>query len=213
MAVNREQNGVPPPPTTSTANKQNMDHIPATEDQRLVMYFDIDNCLYPKSFKIHNHMSDLIDSYFETHLSLTKADANQLHMRYFQDYGLAIEGLVRHHKIDPLEYNRKVDDALPLDDIIKPDPKLRRLLEDIDREKVKLWLFTNAYVTHGRRVVELLGVRDLFEGITYCDYGTERLLCKPATEMYAKAMREAGVRDVQRCYFVGRACCRSYHSS
>ena len=149
-------------------------------------------------------MGDLIDEYFQTHLSLTKEDARELHLRYFKDYGLAIEGLVRHHKIDPLEYNRKVDDALPLDDIIKPNPKLRRLLEGIDRSKVKMWLFTNAYITHGERVVKLLGIDDLFDGITYCDYGASKLLCKPTPEMYDKAMREADVTDTEDCYFVGK---------
>ena len=172
------------------------------EDTRLVMFFDIDNCLYPKSYKIHEHMAQLIDDYFVSHLSLSREDATYLHQRYYKDYGLAIEGLVRHHKIDPLEYNQKVDDALPLDDIIKPNPKLRELLEEIDRSKVKLWLFTNAYITHGRRVVRLLEVEDLFEGITYCDYGAEKLLCKPTPAMFDKAMREAGVKDPNLCYFV-----------
>jgi pyrimidine and pyridine-specific 5'-nucleotidase len=145
----------------------------------------------------------LIDAYFERHLNLSKEDANQLHLRYYKDYGLAIEGLVRHHKIDPLEYNTKVDDALPLDDLIKPDPKLRKLLEDVDRSKVRLWLFTNAYITHGQRVVKLLGIDDMFDGITYCDYAAEKLLCKPTPAMYAKAMREAEVTDPRECYFVG----------
>lgn len=172
-------------------------------DRRKVFFIDIDNCLYPRSKGIHEHMSHLIDQYFETHLAVSKEEANQLHTRYYKDYGLAIEGLVRHHKVDPLEYNRKVDDALPLEDIFEPDQKLRQLLLDIDRSQVKLWLFTNAYITHGKRVVKLLGVEDMFEGITYCDYGAEKLLCKPAPEMFAKAMREAGVSEVKDCYFVG----------
>lgn len=127
-----------------------------------------------------------------------------LHQKYYKEYGLAIEGLVRHHKVDPLEYNRKVDDALPLDDIITPDPVLRTLLEDMDRTKVKLWLFTNAHITHGKRVVKLLGIEDLFEGITYCDYGQETMICKPHAEMYDKAEAEAGAESAEKCYFVGR---------
>lgn len=174
-----------------------------SDSPRDVFFFDIDNCLYPKSYKIHDIMAVLIDEYFQNHLSLSPEDATMLHQRYYKDYGLAIEGLVRHHKVDPLEYNAKVDDALPLDDIIQPNPKLRKLLEDIDRTKVKPWLFTNAYVTHGRRVIKLLGIEDLFEGITYCDYAAEPLLCKPDPKMFAKAMREAGVEDVTKCYFVG----------
>ena len=127
-----------------------------------------------------------------------------MHQRYYTEYGLAIEGLVRYHKVDPLEFNEKVDDALPLDDIIKPDPKLRKLLEDIDTSKVKLWLFTNAYITHGKRVVKLLAINDLFDGMTYCDLAAPRLLCKPAPAMLDKAMRDAGVTDPHDCYFVGK---------
>ena len=126
-----------------------------------------------------------------------------LHQKYYKEYGLAIEGLVRFHKVDPLEYNKKVDDALPLDGIIVPDPQLRRLLEDIDRSKVRLWLFTNAHITHGKRVIKLLGVEDMFEGITYCDYTQKTLVCKPHKEMFDRAEAEAGVISVEDCYFVG----------
>lgn len=126
-----------------------------------------------------------------------------LHHKYYREYGLAIEGLTRHHKIEALEFNREVDDALPLDNILKPDPKLRQLLEDLDTTKVKPWLLTNAYVNHAKRVVKLLGVDDLFEGITFCDYSQPTLVCKPNTEMWEKAEREAGVRSIEDCYFVG----------
>lgn len=128
-----------------------------------------------------------------------------LHQKYYKEYGLAIEGLTRHHKIDPLEFNYEVDDALPLDAILKPDPKLRKLLESLDTTKVKPWLLTNAYVSHGKRVVKLLGVEDLFEGITYCDYGQLPLICKPSQEMYAKAEKEAGAPSTESCYFVGKS--------
>lgn len=143
------------------------------------------------------------DKYFETHLSLSQNDAAQLHQKYYRDYGLAIEGLVRHHTVDPLDFNSKVDDALPLEDILKPDAKLQRLLADIDKSRVKLWLLTNAHVTHGMRVIRLLGVEDYFEGITYCDYEAEKLLAKPHKDMFLKAMRDAGVESLKDCYFVG----------
>ena len=148
-------------------------------------------------------LSGSSDQYFVEHLVLSPEDATMLHQRYYKEYGLAIEGLVKHHKVDPLEYNKKVDDALPLDNVITPDPQLRRLLEDIDRSQVRLWLFTNAYITHGMRVVRLLEVEDLFEGITYCDYGQEVMICKPRPAMYEKAETEAGAPSSQDCYFVG----------
>jgi pyrimidine and pyridine-specific 5'-nucleotidase len=137
------------------------------------------------------------------HISLNREDAHELHLTYSKTYGLAIEGLVRHHEISALEFNAKVDDALPLEDILKPDPELRKLIQDIDARKVKLWLFTNAYVTHGKRVVRILGIDDLFEGITFCDYAVSPLQCKPHRAIFDKAMSEAGVQDPKQCFFVG----------
>ncbi|KND93351.1 Uncharacterized protein C24B11.05 [Tolypocladium ophioglossoides CBS 100239] len=176
--------------------------VNGTSTGKPVLFFDIDNCLYPRSTKVHHLMAELIDQYFVKHLDIPFDEAVRLHKEYYTNYGLAIEGLVRHHQIDPLDYNAKVDDALPLEDIIKPNPELRKLLEDIDKSKVTVWLFTNAYVTHGKRVVRLLGIEDLFDGLTYCDYGEQPLICKPHSEMYKKGMREAGVEQVEDCFFV-----------
>lgn len=137
------------------------------------------------------------------HLELSSDDAGMLHQKYYTEYGLAIEGLTRHHKIDPIAFNIEVDDALPLDDVIKPDPKLRALLLDLDTTKVKPWLLTNAYVNHAQRVIKLLGVEDLFEGLTYCDYANPPLVCKPHDEMWEKAEKDAGAPSRDQCYFVG----------
>lgn len=110
-----------------------------------------------------------------------------------------------------MEFNTLVDDALPLDGVITPDPTLKNLLEDMDPKKIKLWAFTNAYVTHAERVLRLLGVEGFFEGVTYCDYGEWPLVCKPMGKMFEKAEREAGVNrkeaeageGVGECFFVG----------
>ncbi|KAI1015036.1 hypothetical protein LB503_003834 [Fusarium chuoi] len=124
--------------------------------------------------KVHDIMAKLIDEYFSKHLEIPWDEAVKLHKEYYTNYGLAIEGLVRHHQIDPLDYNAKVT----------------------------VWLFTNAYVNHGKKVVRLLGIEDIFDGLTYCNYAEQPLLCKPDPRMYEKAMREAGVDRVEDCYFV-----------
>ncbi|KAJ9223554.1 hypothetical protein DTO271D3_1634 [Paecilomyces variotii] len=181
-------------------------------DSRPVFFFDIDNCLYSRKCNIHDLMQELIDKFFIAHLPISAQDAVMLHQKYYKEYGLAIEGLTKHHKIDPLEFNKEVDDALPLDDILKPDPKLRKLLEDMDKSKVKMWLLTNAYVNHAKRVVKLLGVEDLFEGVTYCDYGSQPLICKPNQKMYEKAEQDAGAPSTEQCYFVDDSALNCEHS-
>ena len=148
-------------------------------------------------------MFKLIDEYLMRHLSLALEEAHTLHDQYLSNYGLAVEGVVRHHGIDPLHFNEQVDDALPLDELLGTDQKLRAILQAMDKSKVKLWLFTNAYVDHGMRVVRLLGIDDLFEGITYCDYAALPMLRKPQKGMFQKAMREAGAKEGRECYFIG----------
>ena len=49
--------------------------------------------------------------------------------------------------LDPLDFDQKCDGSLPLETMIKPDPQLRRLLQDIDRSKARVWALTNAYRT------------------------------------------------------------------
>lgn len=48
---------------------------------------------------------------------------------------------------DPLDFNARCDGALPLEEMIQPDPSVRKLFQDIDRTKVRIWALTNAYVT------------------------------------------------------------------
>lgn len=47
--------------------------------------------------------------------------------------------------LDPLDFDLKCDQALPLEEMIFPNPAHRRLLQDIDRSKARVWALTNAY--------------------------------------------------------------------
>ena len=49
----------------------------------------------------------------------------------------------------------------------------------------------------------LLGIDDLFDGLTYCNYASVPFVCKPQPAMYEKAMKEAGVEKFEDCFFVG----------
>jgi hypothetical protein len=49
--------------------------------------------------KIHDMMVVKIHQYFTKHLRISDEEASKLHHEYYKSYGLALEGLVRHHKI------------------------------------------------------------------------------------------------------------------
>ncbi|BGP41998.1 Putative suppressor of disruption of TFIIS [Rhodotorula kratochvilovae] len=119
---------------------------------------------------------------------LSDEEAKDLHSHYYREYGLAIRGLVRHHAVDALDYDKNCDAALPLDEVLKDDPKLRQLLSDIDREKCHVWALTNAYKIHATRVLKLLGVADQFEGVISCDYGAGDFSCKPEAAFFNEAL-------------------------
>jgi hypothetical protein len=48
---------------------------------------------------------------------------------------------------DPLDFDRECDASLPLENMLKPNPSVRKLFEDIDKKKARVWALTNAYRT------------------------------------------------------------------
>ncbi|PFH52803.1 hypothetical protein AMATHDRAFT_73928 [Amanita thiersii Skay4041] len=170
-------------------------------DDRVVVWFDIDNTLYPSSSRISQAMSDRIHAYF-VNLGLSHEEATALHIQYYTQYGLALRGLIRHHDIDPLDFDRQCDGSLPLEDMIKFDPKLVKLFEDIDRTKARVWALTNAYKPHAQRVLRILQLDGLIDGLLYCNYQVKDFICKPEAEFYNLAIQQVGITDRSKCYFV-----------
>lgn len=200
------------PGTTINPNiLSNSDKSPCSK----VFLFDIDNCLYSKKLNIHMLMQIFIRKYFQYILNLDSYDiAKKLNEKYYKQYGLAIKGLINEHpdlKIDPVEYNNFVDDALPLHDIITPDLELRAALIKIKESKKfdKMWLYTNAYKTHAIRCIVLLGIADLFDGLTFCDYKmVQDMSCKPDVSSYSKMAEDVSLEGeslsekLKECYFI-----------
>lgn len=179
--------------------------LPPPDPSLRVFFFDIDNCLYHASTRIHDQMQVSIERYFQHSLNLDPEAARKLNHTYYREYGLAIRGLVMFHGINALEYNQLVDDSLPLQDILRPDPALRAMLLALKHSGAfdKLWLFTNAYKNHGARVVRLLGLGDIFDGMTYCDYSqTDTLVCKPHPDAFERARQQSGLADYSNAWFI-----------
>ncbi|KAF8621583.1 hypothetical protein AX15_007608 [Amanita polypyramis BW_CC] len=171
------------------------------EDDRAIVWFDIDNTLYSASARISHAMGDRIHAYF-VGLGLSHEEASELHHQYYTQYGLALRGLARHHDVDPLDFDRQCDGSLPLEEMINSDPELVKLFEDIDRTKVRVWALTNAYKLHAQRVLRILELEHLVDGLVYCNYETKDFTCKPEPKYYKMAMQQAGISDPSKCYFV-----------
>ncbi|TKY84589.1 hypothetical protein EX895_006491 [Sporisorium graminicola] len=166
-----------------------------------IVWLDIDNTLYKRSTKIADLMAQRIRAYFHG-MGLSEQDAKTLHTTYYKTYGLAIRGLVKHHQIDPLDYDRKCDASLPLEDILQPDYQIKQLLTDLDRTRVRVFALTNAYKYHADRVLRLLDLADQVEGIVYCDYAVPVFACKPELDYYRAALLVVQATPETRNYFV-----------
>ncbi|KAI9188171.1 putative suppressor of disruption of TFIIS [Blastocladiella emersonii ATCC 22665] len=153
-------------------------------------YFDIDGTVYSHSRGVLDEMRDLIETYFARHLNLSRDEAIRLHKQYYSQYGLSVRGLLKHHSADPVDYDRNVDQALNLPKYVHSDPELRAMLQRL-RPDIVRWTFTNAGVHHARRVLDLVGISDVFHGMTYCDYTRPNFSCKPEPEFYEQAMAES----------------------
>ncbi|KAI9448155.1 pyrimidine 5-nucleotidase [Lactarius indigo] len=184
-------------------------HSHTLPDDRLVVFFDIDNTLYSANHniaqamgvRIHGKWHQVFVAYFVS-LGLSDEEAAGLHSQYYTQYGLALRGLQRHHDVDAIDFNEKCDGSLPLEEMLKPNPRVQQLLQDIDRSKCRVWALTNAYRTHAERVLKILGLRDQIEGVVSCDYHERDFACKPEPAFYLQAMQQAGVRDPSKCLFV-----------
>ena len=147
-------------------------------------------------------MAHLQAQFIMRRLGLSQKAAKDLNTKYYREHGLTIIGLQKFHGIDPLEFNKEVDERLPMNTVLSRSKQLIDFFESFDRTKVKLWLFTNAFVSHGLRVTELLGIAHFFEGITYCDYAGDVAVCKPSMQMLLKAEKESGATRRTKCYYV-----------
>jgi putative hydrolase of the HAD superfamily len=121
--------------------------------------FDLDDTLYPKEAGLMQAVGERILSYMIQKVGIPADDATLKKRYYYQHYGTALQGLMREHQIDPIDYLNFVHDLNPRD-FFGASPPLSRMLEAISLPKI---IFTNADQGHSQRVLETLQVRPHFE--------------------------------------------------
>ncbi len=126
-----------------------------------ILITDLDNTLYPKESGVFLHVDRKINQFMENVLGIAKERVNTLRRRFFEVYGTTLMGLMVHYGVDPEEYLSYVHDV-PIEKLLSKDPKLRETLSAIESER---FIFTNATKEHAERVLDALGVLDMFSGI------------------------------------------------
>ena len=156
--------------------------------------FDLDDTLYPAETELMNLIRDRITQFVMKITGLPRDEAFVIQRGWFEQHGAALPGLLAEHSITPTEFLTFVHD-IPLDRV-PPDPELRTAIMRLPGRKL---IFTNGAEHHALRVMEKIGVADLFEGVFHIE--TAELLPKPHPVTYSKLVGHFGLSPAHTAYF------------
>jgi putative hydrolase of the HAD superfamily len=156
--------------------------------------FDLDDTLYPPESQFMGLIQQRINDYVVRTSGMPADQAMTVQKAYLRDYGTSLAGLMAHYRIDPHDFLAEVHDV-PLD-VLKPDPGLRAALERLKGPRI---VFTNGSMAHARRVVDRLGLTDLFDGLFSLEDAD--LIPKPDPRTFARMTERFGVDPASAAFF------------
>lgn len=160
-----------------------------------VLIFDLDNTLYDPERELFSLIDVRINRYMTEVVGIPAPEVDRLRREYWRRYGVTLQGLIRHHEVDPEEYLTYVHDV-DVTTRLDPDPQLRDALRALPQRKT---VFTNGSLCHADRVLAALGIADLFE-IIY-DIRVANYQPKPFQAPYLAVLEALGVAP-DRCVMI-----------
>ncbi len=125
-----------------------------------IWVFDLDDTLHDASAHIFPVMNRAMTQYIQDTLDLDEAAAYKLRQHYWRIYGATLKGLMRHHGTDPYHFLHETHRLIKLPEMVIQVKRLRHMLQNLKGRKV---IFTNAPTSYALRVLDLLGIGDMFE--------------------------------------------------
>ncbi len=149
--------------------------------------FDLDNTIYPASSGVMKGIDIRITEYVQNLLGIEIEQAQELRRHYYSTYGTTLNGLQRHHAVDPEHYLDHVHD-LAIESFLTSDAELDQLLSELKATKA---IFTNSPVEYARRVLRAMGIERHFEHIF--DIRFSGFQPKPDPVVYQSVLDTLGV--------------------
>ncbi len=156
--------------------------------------FDLDNTLYPAETGVAMRMAARMTDYVEALTGLPRPEALKLQKRYLAEHGLTLRGLMDHHGVDPDEYHAIFHDV-PLDGLAV-DPALTAALRRLPGRRL---IFTNSDARHTERVVEALGLQDIFEAVFHI--GSAAFAPKPSPRAFERIIAAHDIDPATTAFF------------
>ena len=160
-----------------------------------VLIFDLDNTLYPAEKQLFNLIDVRINRYMTEIVGIPAPEVDALRRDYWRLYGVTLQGLIRHHAVDPEDYLLYVHD-IDVPSRLTRDLVLREMLENLPQRKA---VFTNGSTCHAARVLSALGIEDMFEKVY--DIRVAAYQPKPYPEPYHAVLSELDT-VAERCIMI-----------
>ena len=122
--------------------------------------FDLDNTLYHPRARLFAQIDERMGAFIMDLVGCDAVEARRVQKRFFHDHGTTLRGLMDAHGVAPAEFLSFVHD-IDLG-VLDVDLALARGLAALPGRKL---IFTNADADYAGKVLQRLGIADLFEAI------------------------------------------------
>ncbi len=192
-------------------------HRSIIRSPRLFALFDVDNTLYTRKHKVMKYMTDrcvkYVENKFNNKLLFIKNETiadkiTRLNKKYDNIFqGLLIENGI---DIDIADYVDYISEGA-VSNCIKPSLnelyELNTLFESLTKTpNLKIWTFSNGSDKHVNQVLDVLQIRDYFDGhinLTSIFNKYNKYIRKPSQEVYQIAEDEMKFdKDFDKIYFI-----------
>jgi len=152
-----------------------------------LLVVDLDNTLYAAGNGVFARMDKRMTAFICHALDMQPVEADALRVRYWQQYGTTLHGLILHHGIEPEAFLHDVHD-IDAHELLKPNKALNIALSNIKARKV---IHSNGIREHVECVLNALGVRHHFDRIYDIRY--HAYLPKPSATTLKMLFDDEGV--------------------
>lgn len=156
--------------------------------------FDLDNTLYHPRHRLFDQIDAKMGAFLAQMFDCDLVEARRIQKDYFHAHGTTLAGLMKDHTVEPEAFLNFVHDIVL--DTLEPEPGLRDALAALPGRR---FVFTNADATYAGRVLERLGIADLFAGIH--DIRATHYVPKPADAPYAGLVKAFDIDPARAAFF------------
>lgn len=156
--------------------------------------FDMDDTLYPPAQGVMALVQARINAFMVEAVGLPSDEARVMQRQFLDEHGTTLAGLMANYAVDPERFLREVHDV-PLDSL-EPSPRLAELLRALPGRR---FVLTNGARCHARRVLDRIGVTDLFDGV-FCIEDMD-LVPKPAPATFRHFLERFSIDPRHAAFF------------